>query len=166
MKLGRNHVLGAIPGDKGFGKQKQEDKCKKHTREAIKYYCRNHDTVGCGDCIVLDHRTCKPEFIRDLAKKFEETPKFKNLLGQIEKWKADITESEPRIERYRKENQALFDNAIREIKKFRKEINVWLDTLEKNIEAEVKQIFEENEMHLSELEKKIRYVSDLLLVVR
>jgi hypothetical protein len=166
MKLGRNHVLGAIPGDKGRGKQKQEVKCKKHTREAIKYYCRNHDRVVCGDCIVSDHMTCKPEFITDLGKKFEESSEFKNLLGQFKKWEVDIAESEPRIESYRKENHTLFDNAIREIKKFRKDINVWLDTMEKNIEAEVRKISEENEMHLSELEKKIRNVSDEIVKIK
>ncbi|XP_045194837.1 tripartite motif-containing protein 66-like [Mercenaria mercenaria] len=33
--------------------------CKKHEGETIRYYCKNHDVVGCNSCMLLEHKPCQ-----------------------------------------------------------------------------------------------------------
>jgi xanthine dehydrogenase molybdopterin-binding subunit B len=83
MKVLRNHVLGAVDTGRKQGTMSQAEKCKKHQTENIKYYCCNHDLVGCGDCIVSYHQKCETKFIRNLAKNIEESSDFKNILKGV-----------------------------------------------------------------------------------
>lgn len=157
----RNHVLDPFhPGSSDSGLQIQEEKCKKHIKETIKYYCLSHDSVICGDCLVLDHPKCEPKFIKDVANNFEESSKFKDFVIKMPKWEADKEEGTMHVERNRKDNKALLDNALQKLRKSREEINVWLDKMEKDIEIEARKISDDNELLLSEIEKNLEAVSD------
>jgi hypothetical protein len=166
MKLGRNHVLGALDAGRKQETQSQAEKCKKHTTENIKYYCRNHDSVACGDCLVFDHRKCEPGFIRDLAKNITESSDFKNILKEVENLTDFKTEMELSLERNRKENTEFHDKAIHEIQTCRAEINAWLDNVASKIEAEETEIWKENEIMLSKLEDWIKIIHDMIDEVR
>jgi DNA repair exonuclease SbcCD ATPase subunit len=109
--------------------------------------------VTCGDCNVADHNGCKFEFISVLAKKFENSSEFKDMVKTLEKLDAETKESKKRLASNRKENKAFLDKALSEIKKFRKEINDHLDKVEKEIVSEANKMYTEIEALMSKLEK-------------
>jgi hypothetical protein len=166
MRLGRNHVLGAVVAGRKQGTQSSSEKCKKHTSEFIKYYCRNHDFVGCGHCLLFDHRKCEPELINDIAKNLTESSDFKNILKELNELESLKTEVEASLEKNRNGNTGYHEKAIQGIQKHRAEINTWLDNLTSKIEAEEIQIWKENETVLSKLEDWIKIISDMIDKVR
>lgn len=139
--------------------QIQEGKCKKHAQETIKYFCRTHKSVICGDCIVSEHQKCATEFIKDLAKNYKESSEFKTMVRQIQKLETDTAENKTRIERSREENKTLLENVLKDIQNFHREIHVWLDKMENILEVEVRKIYDDNENLLSQLNDKITNIS-------
>jgi chromosome segregation ATPase len=137
----------------GKDRASSNDRCKTHTSECIKYYCPKHDVVACGDCIVADHSGCKMEFISVLAKKFEISSEFTDIVKSLEKLEVENNESKQRLANNRKENKAFLDKTLSEIKRFRKEINDHLDKVEKEIASEANKRFKEIEDLMSKLEK-------------
>jgi hypothetical protein len=157
----RNHVLDPISGSQFQRKLRtREEKCKTHTSESVKYYCSVHDFIGCGDCIVSNHRTCEPEFIRDLALNLEASSEFKSMISKLQNSDVEKVESETRIARYRKENNMLVAKALRDIKEFRRDIECWLDKMETYIKTEVRKISDDNEKSFSQLQQKVVEISD------
>ena len=62
----RNHVLldketmpRTKPDSKATNITDNGDKCSKHRGEIINIYCRADRQLGCGSCMMKDHRTCK-----------------------------------------------------------------------------------------------------------
>jgi hypothetical protein len=147
-------------------KQKQEEKCKKHTTEVIKYYCRNHDSVGCGDCLVAFHQRCETKFIRDIANNIEESPDFKNILKEADDLDVLKATMETSLERNRNENTESHDKAIQGIQQVRTEINTWLNKVTSQIESEEMKVWKDNEIRLSKLENLITTTSDMINKVR
>jgi hypothetical protein len=140
----------------------KEDKSKKHTTEIIKYYCRNHDFVGCGDSTVSYHGKCEPEFIRDLARNFEENPDFKNIIKQVDNLEDLKVNIELSLEHYRKDNTEFHDKAIHEIQQTRVEINTLIENVTSKVEEEEMEIWKENEIVLSKLEDWVKIISDMI----
>lgn len=155
----RHHVLCSLAQSAGHVSRKiHEEKCGIHPIENIKYYCRKHEIVGCGDCMIASNGVCKPELIKDLAKNFQDTTEFKDILRKLQKYDTENAENTNLVERNLKENKAFLDKALGEIRKFRKDINDYIDLAEKTMIAEAKKHFMDNETLLSQLQQKIATV--------
>ncbi|XP_045169029.2 E3 ubiquitin-protein ligase TRIM33-like isoform X2 [Mercenaria mercenaria] len=157
----RNHVFldasdQSASSHEGDGKAV---KCKFHKNETIKYYCRKHDIVGCGDCMVLGHGACKPEFVKDLVKDFQENGVFRRFVGKLENLTSAIAESEKKIQDDMRENKTMYEIALKEIIKFRADINEYLDKAETDVITEVNRFKSENENLLVKLEKNCKELS-------
>jgi hypothetical protein len=85
-------------------------KCKKHDDEIIKFYCRSHNVVGCGDCIVLEHTSCKPEYIKDLAKTFTDGDVYESIVKHLRNKKSDY---EQEIEKSKDESEKMSEKALK-----------------------------------------------------
>ena len=108
-------------------------KCDKHDNEIIKFYCRSHDVVGCGDCIVLEHTTCKPEYIKDLAKTFIDGDMYKAIAKRVENLEEKEKKNGKENEKDNDELGEMYEEAEKVIRLFRAEINERLDDAEANI---------------------------------
>ncbi|XP_052765128.1 uncharacterized protein LOC128206591 [Mya arenaria] len=104
--------------------------CQEHAKEMIKFYCPIHEDIGCGDCVLLEHRSCKVDYIADVAKDF--------VIGN--KLEPSIKRAEDLLSAYRSnageilddvENQ--FKDEIDRMRKFREEINNYLDQREEEL---------------------------------
>jgi hypothetical protein len=142
----------AVHGKKQAG---SNEKCKTHVREYVKYYCRKHDMVTCGDCNVANHHGCKMEFISKLADKFENSSEFKDIVTKIEKLEAERKENKVQLDSNRKENKTCLNKALAEIKKFRKDINEHLDKVEKEIIFEANKMTKQNDDIIDQVEKML-----------
>jgi len=58
--------------------------CAEHPSELIKYYCPDHKSVHCGDCIVLSNHTCKMETLPDAARGFKNSNEYQIFKTKIE----------------------------------------------------------------------------------
>ncbi|XP_045169344.2 transcription intermediary factor 1-alpha-like [Mercenaria mercenaria] len=134
-------------------------KCKQHSDETIKYYCRKHDMVGCGDCMIREHGACKPEFIEDLSKDFQENKEFQTLVRNLEKMTSANQDIGKAIEHSKKELGIMCEMALKEISKFRTDINVFLDKVEADVVNEVNRLKSDNENLLNKLEKECQQLS-------
>ncbi|XP_053395676.1 E3 ubiquitin-protein ligase TRIM71-like [Mercenaria mercenaria] len=114
--------------------------CDIHKTEIVKYYCHKHDSVGCGDCMVIDHKACKVELVSDVSGNYGNS-------GEIETIKEKIEEMERRISSVKQDMKDNFNAAadmkariVKEIKLFRKELNTHLDQAEAELLSEVEQL--------------------------
>ncbi|XP_060552369.1 E3 ubiquitin-protein ligase TRIM45-like [Ruditapes philippinarum] len=155
VKSCKNHVLVNIAK---FSLQKESEiaiKCKTHCGELIKFYCRKHEIVGCGECMIPDHIPCQPENIKDLSKDFQENDSFKSLLGKLDDIRSAIIDNKKRVEEGLKSNITMQEEAKEEIKKFRTRINDYLDKAESNILQELENTHCKNKEILEKLEREL-----------
>ena len=59
--------------------------CEKHSRELIKYFCPEHQSLLCGDCIAFDAHTCKVKAIGNVSKSFIDSSVYKDIKSHINK---------------------------------------------------------------------------------
>ncbi|XP_060603325.1 uncharacterized protein LOC132756307 [Ruditapes philippinarum] len=79
-KLNRDHTL--IDCNEEITRRESSsefEKCEQHLNEPVKFYCAQHKQVGCGDCMVIGHRSCKVDYILDKAEEIQGTAEFKSL---------------------------------------------------------------------------------------
>ncbi|XP_060606573.1 E3 ubiquitin-protein ligase TRIM33-like [Ruditapes philippinarum] len=119
-------------------------RCEKHDNELIKFYCRSHDIVGCGDCIVLGHTSCKPEYINDLAKSFKDGDTYKSIAKLLEDLEKQKTDYEHEIEKGKYECENMNEKALKGLRDFRTEINKCLDEAEAKLLSQMKILRKEN----------------------
>jgi len=77
----------------------QSEYCEKHPGELIKYYCDNHKSMHCGDCVALDKHRCEMMKISEIAKGFKSSDQYLSfktsihaLISETSKYKDDIDE--------------------------------------------------------------------------
>ncbi|XP_053373387.1 E3 ubiquitin-protein ligase TRIM33-like [Mercenaria mercenaria] len=159
----RNHVL-VDAGHPSASSDRAEDleKCKHHGEETIKYYCRMHNVVGCGDCMISGHGACKPEFIKDISEDFKENDEFKSLVRKLEKMTSAIKDSEKKIQDDKREVMSMHERAIRELREFRTDIIEYLD----NAEDELNRLRSKNESLLTQLGKNCKLLSIKLAEIK
>ncbi|XP_060603327.1 uncharacterized protein LOC132756309 [Ruditapes philippinarum] len=74
FKLNRGHTLaGSDEVHTKWPRNDDLEKCEKHRSEIVRFYCVEHEQVGCGDCMILEHKTCNVEYIEDKAKAFKDS---------------------------------------------------------------------------------------------
>ncbi|WAR12695.1 hypothetical protein MAR_026875 [Mya arenaria] len=117
----------------------------------IKFYCPTHRALGCGDCVVLDHRSCKVEYIPDVATDFVTGKEFRELEPSIKR-------AEDLLSGFISNVKELFGDVkiqskveIDKLRKFRAEINTYLDRREKELLDNIEKVKTEDENVLTAL---------------
>ncbi|XP_052790263.1 E3 ubiquitin-protein ligase TRIM71-like [Mya arenaria] len=156
--MSRNHVF--LTKDKMPSFYTNKDKadflptepCHEHTSEMIKFYCPTHDDLGCSDCVVFHHRTCKVEYLSETAKQYKESLEYKTLNENIVHMETvisalnnEVNDSEVFVSENTKEE-------IQKLRTFRAHINLVLDTRENMLLKSMK----ENEIKQKEILSKLR----------
>lgn len=73
------------------------EKCEKHPAEIFKFFCSDHDTVGCSDCIILDHNHCNKKYITEIANSFVEGEDINVLLKRIGTYEVRLHRQERKL---------------------------------------------------------------------
>lgn len=163
-KMCKDHVLLDINAtvkaiDEGVKTEDDYEECALHDCEAVKFYCPTHDQVGCGDCIILQHKTCDVKYIRDIANTIKDSKEGEELVQQVkhcqtaaELCSISIKESKVQIE----DTNIGF---IAEIRSIRGEINEHLDELEKSLFQKATDLKSRDEQHIAALEDECEDIS-------
>ncbi|XP_060554676.1 uncharacterized protein LOC132715656 [Ruditapes philippinarum] len=143
-------------------KQLCTETCEKHKLEIIKYFCSDHDTVGCGNCMVIDHKACKVEFIPDIADEFINSEEYKAILARLEKLQTKVDSRIMATGRGREACAEEFVFTVQEIKRFRKEIDDYLNKMEQSILKECERLRKENENVITKNEDFLKTIKSEL----
>ncbi|XP_052759880.1 E3 ubiquitin-protein ligase TRIM33-like [Mya arenaria] len=111
--------------------------CKEHPPEAIKFFCPTHAHLSCGDCIVLNHRVCKVDYIREVAPKFIKSREFNIILEKSLKLEEDLKKSEEKLNANEQVVMDLCKVELKKIKDFRVKINEYLDKREQTLKKSI-----------------------------
>jgi hypothetical protein len=66
-------------------------RCDQHTKKIIKFYCSRHDKVGCDDCMILHHKSCRIELIPDTVNDYRDSELFKHLTRDVNEANSEAT---------------------------------------------------------------------------
>ncbi|XP_053383618.1 uncharacterized protein LOC123537472 [Mercenaria mercenaria] len=112
------------------------EKCHTHKNEIIKFFCTNHEFLGCSDCITLNHSTCKIDYIPDKCACIGDSDEYRETMIELDRKMKHMDAMLKQATLQAKEVDSSYDHIIKEIIKFRKEINDRLDQLQKQIQTE------------------------------
>ena len=98
------------------------EKCKKHLNELVKFYCPHHKKVGCGDCMVLDHKACKIEYIPDIASTFKDSGDFKELSDCVKVCQDEVNEMCDSIKEHKRHIRETHESFVNNVDMFKEEI--------------------------------------------
>ncbi|XP_053396781.1 uncharacterized protein LOC123551264 [Mercenaria mercenaria] len=129
------------------------DLCVIHTNEIVKYYCSDHDLVGCVDCMVLEHKACKVELIKDISTTYFDGPEHKKLQIKVGNFLKTLEQVNEEIVINEKIMQEVYTKAVDDVKAFRKEIADYLDKAEKDIMSKLNDRRITDESVMSKLRK-------------
>ena len=113
--------------------------CQKHEGEILKLFCQNCDQLICRDCIVIDHRDHKYNFIKDVFPAEKE-----KILEGVEKSKEYIRYVEKSIETLKGQEQSLHTNFL--------EVNQKIDNL---IDKQIELLQQKRQSIKEELRKSV-----------
>ncbi|XP_045194880.2 tripartite motif-containing protein 66-like [Mercenaria mercenaria] len=107
--------------------------CTKHASEIVKFFCKQHDAVGCGDCMVLDHKSCKTDYIPDISKDFIDGEEYVQLVTRAKQLENNAKSLKKEIEEDGKEVYRLYAKAVGDIRAFRKQVDKYLEDMEQKL---------------------------------
>ncbi|XP_052781549.1 E3 ubiquitin-protein ligase TRIM33-like [Mya arenaria] len=160
QKITKTHALqdkDSMPSS--FREESENEKftetCQRHAQEFIKYYCLNHKTLLCGDCLAEKaHRSCNIERISQVAKRYKEGAEYNSLKTGLVQTATDIGKLSHNIQVIMKSVDEESLNNINELRKFRTEINRYLDKRENELLADIAQKKRTSKTLLDELKSK------------
>ncbi|XP_052778811.1 transcription intermediary factor 1-alpha-like [Mya arenaria] len=160
QKITKSHALqdkDSMPSS--FREESEDEKftetCQRHAQEFIKYYCLNHETLLCGDCLAEKaHRSCNIERISQVAKRYKEGAEYNSLKTGLVQTATDIGKLSHNIQVIMKSVDEESLTNINELRKFRTEINQYLDKRENELLADIDQKKRTSKTLLDELKSK------------
>lgn len=105
--------------------------CRKHKSETVNFFCKEHDKVGCGKCMLIGHKTCSVEYVPDIAENFTSGAESHAVEKRINVLDTKISSVKQIMDKNNKEADLVHTTAVNEIKAFRKEVDAKLDKMEK-----------------------------------
>ncbi|XP_045172885.2 uncharacterized protein LOC123534630 [Mercenaria mercenaria] len=137
-KASRNHqLLDKDNSEKHIANKESEEcteKCSVHKKEIIKFFCLTHKALGCNDCVILDHRTCKIDYIPDKCAGIGDSEEYRDIMEKLNEKMNDAEDVMKKAEVRNKEIDECHARIMKEILNFRKEINERLDQLQQEIQ--------------------------------
>ncbi|XP_052815492.1 E3 ubiquitin-protein ligase TRIM33-like [Mya arenaria] len=172
LKMSRNHILLSKDKMPSFYPSTKKsaiadmDYCNHHPKKMIKFYCPTHGDLGCGDCVVLNHRSCKVDYIAEVAQEFVIGKEFRELEPSIKQAKDLLSGLICNVKEIfgGVENQSKVE--IDKLRKFRAEINTYLDRCEKELLDNIEKVKTEDENALTALKTDCELMKSRLDAIR
>ncbi|XP_052759870.1 uncharacterized protein LOC128202772 [Mya arenaria] len=131
--LGKQKMPNHYPSSRKTADMTGLELCNDHPSEASKFFCPVHAQLCCGDCIILNHRDCKVDYIPEVAPSFIASSEYKDIVEKMAKLEAGFKHSERKL---KSDEQLVFHKSkvqLKKLQEFRIEINEYLDKREQAI---------------------------------
>ena len=106
--------------------------CSCNQNREVVLYCEDHDDVICDSCATIKHRRCKSFSIQYKSRSYA-TKKFDSIIDKTKTLRLKIRQLQQERNKDRTNLTRMKDTCRKEITTFRKELNDFLDHLERNI---------------------------------
>ena len=144
-KLSRNHKI--LPREQ-MPLQKiastEENVCSKHSKERLNYFCKVHNDLACTLCISLEHKNCSIQYIDEIATDFGNSSEFTSLTERISSLVQKLDGIKRISARDSEALQTMYNQFVSDVKSFRSEVNILLDSMEATILKEAQDVREIN----------------------
>ncbi|XP_060607818.1 uncharacterized protein LOC132759956 [Ruditapes philippinarum] len=128
--------------------QTQSDPCTElcdvHKNEIVKFYCQEHGSVGCGDCMVLQHTSCKVQLVSDVSSNYGNSVDLVLIKHRIDNLRTNLASCKEEIKCSLKAADKIKTEVVKEIRLFRKEMDDYLDKMEADLLQKVDEINDRN----------------------
>ncbi|XP_060604657.1 uncharacterized protein LOC132757403 [Ruditapes philippinarum] len=122
-KLNRGHTLAYFNEVPTKRVQRGDlEKCDTHLNEVVKFYCVKHEQVGCGDCMILEHKTCNVEYIEDKAKAFKDSSECQAFIKGPAMCQKEAKQLMASIENNKIQADDINEQFLQDVNVFREEI--------------------------------------------
>ncbi|WAR12487.1 hypothetical protein MAR_026667 [Mya arenaria] len=122
--------------------------------------------LGCGDCIVIGHRTCKVDYIADVSKDFTNGSEFREFEPSIKRAEDLLSGCISKVKELFDEVEHQSKDEIDRLRRFRTEINTYLDRREKELLGNIQKMKTEDESVLTELKTDCELAKSGLVATR
>ncbi|XP_053379874.1 uncharacterized protein LOC128546142 [Mercenaria mercenaria] len=132
-------------------------KCSYHEAKVVDMYCENHDVVGCTTCMALNHRSCKD--VQSIPDVIETTYQRADVDTTVQR----LLDTKTTMAKMKESRETLLKSktkAINAIKKYRQEMEMLLENMEKESIMEVEKKFSEIECNLNQEKNKAEKEED------
>ncbi|XP_045213249.2 E3 ubiquitin-protein ligase TRIM71-like isoform X2 [Mercenaria mercenaria] len=135
--------------------------CSKHTKEMIKFYCRDHKALLCSVCVSLHHTrtSCLVDYIPDISGHTIDGTEFKDTLTCLNKITEECHTITADLRRMIAKSNTSLTDVLAEIKEFRDDINYRFDALEEEASDAANALKQENDTKLKTIDKTCDNVS-------
>ena len=164
-KVCKDHIMLDIDTAIEAESHKEEDifvPCPKHIKEQVKFYCTRHNDVGCGDCMILYHKTCKLDYIAEICNEFRERKDFKDNIQHVNACQTEVNECCELIKNNSIQVDDIHQRVISEINSFRDELMSKLDKLESIVLEEANCIHKREKLRITSLGTECKQIKDEL----
>ena len=118
-------TIGELKSTIGPQKVAEKVRCSKHQDEVTELFCKTCQTTICRDCIVVDHRGHKYEFVEDVAE--EEKQKMIQNLDKVKQRKCKVAQGVVTLKEFNERLETIKNSTL-------SEINEHFDELTKAVE--------------------------------
>ena len=132
-----NIVSGSkIPGSaSGMPRQVSFIACGCSRNQSVEFYCEGHEDVVCSPCKTFHHSKCKTPYIKQKSSRYRSSV-LDSVLSKIHSLNDKYDQLKQESGRFDKDIKQLKEACKKAIKSFRKELDAFLDNLEKSILTE------------------------------
>ena len=106
--------------------------CSCNQNQEVVVYCEDHDDVICDSCATVKHRRCKTFSVQDKSRSYP-TKKLDSIIDKTKTLRMKIEQLQQERDKDRTNITRMKDQCRKEISTFRKELNDFLDHLERDI---------------------------------
>ncbi|XP_060571089.1 uncharacterized protein LOC132729342 [Ruditapes philippinarum] len=157
LAISKNHVIKS-KNEMPISKEKQKDPCTElcsvHSTEIINFYCEDHNYVGCGDCIVLSHKTCSVKLVNNVSDNYDACEEFRQTKKKLESLQRRISSYQGIIVDSIKAADEMREKIMKDIHIFRQEINEYLDNTEADLLKRIDQLTSKQVSQLKHIQKE------------
>ena len=142
--------------------------CNCSTKQEVIYHCEDHDDVFCNTCKDMKHYKYKVSHIQDKGSGYK-TSKLNFVMSKLKALENDYAQLKKTRDTQRNSFGCSKEDCIKEINEFRKELNVFLNDLEKStlelLDSQVDEGQKRISQHISTLQatEKMLETDDIIL---
>lgn len=134
---GHDSPSSAKPGSGGV--------CACEMNRVVDFYCQKHAVAVCGVCAYKDHKSCSAGYLPDIAVRYKESPDLQDLTNTLELLENRTTKCLNIATHNFNTVKESSDSAIEDIRKFRAEIDRYLDEMQEEVLILTNKVLKENE---------------------
>lgn len=136
--------------------------CDVHKRELIKFYCADHKTLGCSDCIILQHRTCHLEYIPDESKGYSASKEFEDTERALKVELEKLTTAMKKVNIVESITENMHEQCLRDIDNFHTEMIDHINKLRNQMKRHAAKKNKENKADIENVKTTLKKLTSAL----